>query len=108
VAIKLTGITNPSIEIELPDGTKKVLDLWEIADKMESEGRKAREAAQQGTFVSAWDVTRLAFGFPTEAEAQASGAFTPNQQMCQVLRAGHNDAVEAQPETKKILGMPLK
>ena len=72
--IKLTEIKEPRFQIELPDGTVREYDPWEMTAKL-ADAEKASVDIEQS-----FDLTRSAFGFPVAADvaaAKASGAPVP-------------------------------
>lgn len=110
-SLKLTGINNPSLTVEFTDAITKTFDVWETGEKLNALVRDSEGLDADGKpkpYISIFDVTRLACGFRTAADAATSGDFTPNQQMCQMLRAKLDSIVEELPETKKLSKTPQK
>lgn len=101
--IELSEIKNPLIQVKLPNGETRDYDVWDITEKLEKEYRKAGSKDEDATFADNFDAVRLAFGFPTAAEAKTKGEFTLAQQHCQALRAAVNDVLEKDQFVKKLV-----
>lgn len=110
--IKLSAIKDPVFEVELPDGTVRKYDPWELSAKL----AKADESATD--MEDAFERTRQVFGLPTgkeveearqrNAEPRAADApapvepYTLSRHACVHLKAELMQFIEGLDESKKL------
>ena len=101
--LKLADANEPKLSIELPDGSKRDLDPWEVAEKIEA-GMRAAVKAEDATLHRTFDEVRKACGFPTQAEVDAAEEpkpFTLSRNHCMKIQGAVNRFVEGFEAAKK-------
>lgn len=97
---KLSAVKEPKFQLETPDGKIHEFDPWEVGEKIDG-AIKLSDGAPAVSF----DRVRIAFGFPSQADADAAPdpkPYTPTRHACIALQAALADFVANLSEVKKL------
>jgi hypothetical protein len=99
--LKLTAITDPKYQIELPSGEVRDIDPWKFSKDVEEYGAKDSS--------STYDAIRKAAGFPTQAEIDAHvetpespKPFTLSMHQCMEIQANILEFIDGLDVSKKL------
>jgi hypothetical protein len=98
----LLEVKDPRFTVELPDKTVKSYDPWETVEKLQ------QVPANPNGSVFNFEEMRKAFGFPTAAEADTSGEFTPSRNALIEMSAALHVFIDNLEVSKKLAGLSRK
>ena len=102
--LKMKEIVEPTIALELGDGSIRNLDPWAITEMIEAAARNDKFAEGVTMFSTIFDGVRKLAGFPTQAEVDAAAEPKPttlSRHMCMEIKRMAEEFTAKFGEAKK-------